>query len=164
MELDRIDFEILRLLQDNARLMNKQLSERIGLAPSTCHERVKRLWSEGVIIGSQTNIDASKLGYNLLAVIFVNLSKKGQIAIDELMDQLIAIPEIQKINLVTGRYDLIIDVIAIDMDHLKKLTYELLTESEKITRHETSIVYDHRQQFRVPVTDKCHPGHLAGRS
>ena len=88
MTLDRIDFEILRLLQNNAQIMNKELASAVGLAPSSCHERIKRLWTEGVITGTQALVAPEKLGYALSAVIFVNISRDGQLVIDELMDEL----------------------------------------------------------------------------
>ncbi len=150
--LDRIDFEILRLLQNNARIMNKELSSAVGLAPSSCHERIKRLWSEGVITGTQALVAPEKLGYALCAVIFVNISKDGQLAIDELMDELVSIPEVQHIHLVTGRYDLIINVIARDMDHLKTVAYKFLTGRKEISRYETSISYDSRKKTMVPTS------------
>ena len=151
MSLDRIDFEILRLLQDNARLLNKELADAVGLAPSSCHERVKRLWNEGVITGTTTTVDAARLGYGLSAIIFVNISKDGQIEIDNLMNELIDLPEVQSVHLVTGGFDLIVRVVARDTNHLKTLAYDVLTGRREITRYETSIVYESRHRAGVPV-------------
>ena len=119
MELDRTDLRILQLLQNDARLLNKQLSAEVGLAPSSCHERVKRLWANGVLTKSRTLVDAEKLGYPISIVVMAKISKQGQVNIDSLMETLIAQPEIQQVHLVTGRYDLIIYMIARSMDHLK---------------------------------------------
>jgi len=151
MTLDRTDFEILRLLQENAQLMNKELAEAVGLAPSSCHERVKRLWASGVITGTQTLVDATRLGYGISAIIFVNISKDGQIAIDDLMDELIALPEVQSVHLVTGSYDLIVRVLARDTNHLKSLAYEVLTGRGEINRYETSIIYESRRGDSIPL-------------
>lgn len=158
MSLDRTDFEILRLLQDNARLMNKELAEAVGLAPSSCHERVKRLWADGVITGTQTVVDASRLGYGISAIVFVNISKDGQIVIDDLMNDLIARPEVQSVHLVTGGYDLIIRVVARDTNHLRNLAYEVLTGRREITRYETSIIYESRRQESIPISDGAGSG------
>ncbi|MCR9140188.1 MAG: Lrp/AsnC family transcriptional regulator [Alphaproteobacteria bacterium] len=151
MELDRTDREILTHLQNDARLMNKQLSAEVGLAPSSCHERVKRLWSRGVITGTTTLLDPKSVGFALCAVIFANVSKDGQINNDRLLDQLIAAPEIQNIDLVTGKYDMIISIVARDMDHLKSAVYEALTLNREIISFETSIVYDQRRDARLPI-------------
>lgn len=151
MELDRTDREILTHLQNDARLMNKQLSAEVGLAPSSCHERVKRLWSRGVITGTTTILDPKSVGFALGAVIFANVSKDGQINNDRLLDQLIAAPEIQNIDLVTGKYDMVISMVARDMDHLKSAVYEALTLNREIVSFETSIVYDQRRDARLPI-------------
>ncbi len=151
MELDRTDKEILTHLQNDARLMNKQLSAEVGLAPSSCHERVKRLWSRGVITGTTTILDPKSVGFALGAVIFANVSKDGQINNDRLLDQLIAAPEIQNIYLVTGKYDMVISMVARDMDHLKSAVYDALTLNREIISFETSIVYDQRRDAKLPM-------------
>lgn len=151
MTLDRTDFEILRLLMENARILNKQLSQAVGLAPSSCHERVKRLWNDGIITGTNVTVDNAKLGYGLTALIFISITKDGQIAIDKLLDDLIAEPEIQSVHLITGGFDLVIRVIVKDTNHLKNLAYEALTGRPEITSYETSIVYESRHQTSVPV-------------
>lgn len=151
MDLDRTDRDILTHLQNDARLMNKQLSAEVGLAPSSCHERVKRLWSRGVITGTATLLDAKKVGFALGAVIFANISKDGQINNDALLDQLIEAPEIQNIYLVTGKYDMVISVVARDMDHLKSAVYNALTLNRDIVSFETSIIYDQRRDAKLPI-------------
>ncbi|NYS24805.1 Lrp/AsnC family transcriptional regulator [Rhodobacteraceae bacterium 2376] len=145
MPLDRTDIEILRLLQNDARLMNKQIAAAVGLAPSSCHERIRRLWRDGVITGTETLLDPQALGYPLAAVLFVTISKAGQLRIDALMDDLVAVPEIREVFLVTGRYDLVVSLVARDMDHLKSIAYTALSAREEITGYETSVAYDHRR-------------------
>ncbi len=71
--LDRIDFEILSLLQKNARLTNKELAAAIGLAPSSCHERLKRLRAESVLLGAHAEVDPSALGIGLEALLMIEL-------------------------------------------------------------------------------------------
>ncbi|GMG83542.1 Lrp/AsnC family transcriptional regulator [Paralimibaculum aggregatum] len=147
--LDRTDFEILRLLQNDARLMNKQLATAVGLAASSVHERVKRLHALGVIRGSRTELDYARLGYGLSAVIFVTISREGSLSIDALIEDLARIPEVQDIWLVTGRYDLVVTILARDMDHLKHLAYEFLTKRPEISRYETSIAYRHHRSAGI---------------
>ncbi len=151
MPLDRTDRQILELLQKDARLMNKQLAAEVGLAPSSVHERVKRLWQEGAIEGTETVVNPKRLGFGLAAVIFVNISKEGQVNINTLMEDLVAVPEIQNVYLVTGRYDLVVSLIARDMDHLKSIAYHALTERIEITTYETSIAYEHKRSGMIPV-------------
>ena len=153
MELDRTDLRILQLLQNDARLLNKQLSAEVGLAPSSCHERVKRLWANGVLTKSRTLVDAEKLGYPISIVVMAKISKQGQVNIDSLMETLIAQPEIQQVHLVTGRYDLIIYMIARSMDHLKEIARTAFSDSDEISSYEASIAYDARWDLSVPTME-----------
>ncbi len=75
-------------------------------------------------------------------------------AIDTLLDELERIPQVQAAYLVTGRYDLMVRVLARDMDHLKALAYEHFTNRPVISRFETSIIYEGREQPGVPVPDQ----------
>lgn len=152
MDLDRTNIRIVELLQNDARLLNKQLSAEVGLAPSSCHERIKRLWADGVFTESRTAVDPVKLGYTISIVILAKISKLGQINIDPLMDKLIAQPEIQQVHVLTGRYDLMVYMIARSMDHLKEVARSAFSDSDEISSYETSIVYDARMDFTVPVS------------
>jgi len=151
MEFDRTDREILRLLQENAQLSNKQLAAAVGLAQSTCHERLRRLRSAGVLGGARARVDARRLGYGIAAFFMIGTSRHEQQTIDALLDELQAIPEVQAAYLITGRYDLVVQVLARDMDHLKTLAYEHFTHRAVISRFETSIIYEAREDFTVPV-------------
>ena len=151
MQLDRTDFELIRLLQEDARLSNKQLAAAVGLAQSTCHERLKRLWSTGVIQGARAEIDPGSLGFGIAAMFFIGTSQHEQDAIDTLLDEFIAIPEVQSVSLITGRYDLVAEVVARDMNHLKVLAHDNFTNRSVVTRFETSIVYEGRAARRLPV-------------
>ena len=151
MDLDRTDCGILELLQKDARLMNKQLSAEVGLAPSSCHERIKRLWADGVLTKSHATVDPAKLGFTISVVVLAKISKKGQINIDPLMDRLINCPEIQQVYVLTGRYDLMLYMIARNMDNLKEIARSALSDSDEISSYETSIVYDARSDPTVPV-------------
>ena len=84
-------------------------------------------------------------------MIYVNISKEGQVNIDTLMEHLIAVPEIRNVYLVTGRYDLVISLVARDTDHLKNIAYHALTMRSEITTYETSIAYEHKRSGALPV-------------
>lgn len=151
MELDRTDYQIMDLLQNDARLMNKQIAAEVGLAASSCHERIKRLWAAGVLKETKTIVEPSMLGYELSIVVMAKISKHGQINIDALMDRLIALPEIQQVHLVTGQFDLIVYMIAKNMNHLKEVARAAFSDTEDISAYETSITFDSRTDFGVPL-------------
>ena len=155
MELDRTDYALLRLLQQDARLSNKQLAASVGLAQSTCHERLRRLWSAGVLTGTRASIDPASLGYRVAAFFMIGISRHERQTIDSLLDELQRIPEVQGAYLITGRYDLMVRVLARDMDHLKTLAYEHFTHRPVISRFETSIIYEGREGQGAPVPDQA---------
>ncbi len=151
MDIDRTDYELLRLLQQDARVSNKQLAAAVGLAQSSCHERLRRLWSAGVLTGTHAQVDAQQLGYNIAALFMIGISRHEHPTIEALLDELADIPQVQATYLITGRYDLIVKVLAYDMDHLKTLAYEHFTHRAVINRFETSIIYEGRERFMVPA-------------
>jgi len=71
--LDRIDYKIVRLLRNNARLSNKDLAEKVGLAPSTCLVRTRMLQQSGVLTGFKAEVNPAALGVRLQALISVRL-------------------------------------------------------------------------------------------
>ena len=69
--LDRTDFGILRLLQNNASLSNKEIAAAVGLAPSSAHERLKRLREDGVLRGSHADVNPKAMGIGLEALFLI---------------------------------------------------------------------------------------------
>lgn len=76
-ELDAIDRRILAILQENGRLSNQEIAERVNLSPSPCLRRIRRLEESGVIRGYVALLDPKKLGLDLLAFVNVRLEKRG---------------------------------------------------------------------------------------
>jgi len=71
MQLDNYDKAILRALQENGRLTNQEIADRIGLSPSACLRRFKALEESGIIIGYRTLLDAKKMGLDLMALLHI---------------------------------------------------------------------------------------------
>jgi DNA-binding Lrp family transcriptional regulator len=145
-ELNTTDVALLRLLQKDVRSANKELAYAVGIAPSTCHERVKRLWASGTIKGASLVIDPAALGYELEALLMIELAKHERTAVDSLLNHVSTMIEVRASFLITGRYDLIVHVVARNTDHLKNIAFDHITCHPAVTRIETSIVYDARSQ------------------
>ncbi|WP_275096672.1 Lrp/AsnC family transcriptional regulator [Sedimenticola hydrogenitrophicus] len=156
MTLDRIDIEIVRLLQNNARLSNKQIAAEVGLAPSSVHERLKRLWENGVLSGTHAEVDPASLGIGLEALFMIELAKHERTTVDQFMDDMLTIPEVRSAHLITGRYDLVIHVAVRDTRHLKNLALDQFTNRPGVTRIETSIIYDTRVNHELPDLRNSH--------
>lgn len=149
-ELDRIDAAILRLLQNNVRTPNKELAAAVGLAPSSCHERVKRLWDSGVLQGAHAEVDPAALGVGLEALLMIELAKHERQIVDSFMRDVVTIPEVRSAFLITGRYDLVVHVVARNTTHLKDLALDCFTNRAGVTRIETSIIYESRRRHELP--------------
>lgn len=151
MTLDRTDIDLLRLLRNNARLSNKELAASVGLAPSTCHERLKKLWSDGFVTGAHAELDDAKLGFPLQALFMLELAKHAREGVDDLLGAIAGIPEVKSAFLITGRYDLVVHIVARDMTHLKDLAFDHFTSRAVVTRIESSIVYEAVTPHHMPV-------------
>jgi DNA-binding Lrp family transcriptional regulator len=147
-DLDRTDFAILSALQKDVRIANKELAAEVGLAPSTCHERVKRLWEVGALKGAHADVDLRLLGVGLEALLFIELSKVDRSNLDSFMSGVADIPEVRSAFLITGRHDFVVHVVARDTNHLKDLALRF-TNRPEVTRIETSIIYEARKRHEL---------------
>jgi len=148
--LDRTDFGILRLLQNNASLSNKQIAAAVGLAPSSAHERLKRLRDDGVLRGTHADVEPKAMGVGLEALFLIELSKHERGGVDRFMAEVVEIPEVRSAFLITGHYDFVVHVVARDMRHLKDLALDRFTNRPGVTRIETSIIYEARVRHELP--------------
>ncbi|WP_348643230.1 Lrp/AsnC family transcriptional regulator [Mesorhizobium sp. B2-1-3A] len=109
-ELDVIDRKILSALQGNARLTNNELAEQVGLSPSPCWTRVRRLEANGTIEGYTAVIDQSALGLGDIVFIEITLQQHDEHVLQQFGSELARIPEVLECHLVTGDYDYLVKV------------------------------------------------------
>ena len=93
-QLDRIDRALVAALQEDARISNKDLAERVGLAPSTCLERVRALRARGVLRGFHADVDREALGRGLEAIIAVRIRPHSRAYVDSFREAAFAMPEV----------------------------------------------------------------------
>ena len=105
---DDFDRKILRELQADARITNNELAERIGLSPSPCLRRVRRLEETGVIRGYTTLVDPAAFGWSMVAIATVRLSRQNEDEIVMFEDAIRGWEEVLECHLVTGEYDYVI--------------------------------------------------------
>ncbi|GFZ96738.1 Lrp/AsnC family transcriptional regulator [Dyella caseinilytica] len=150
-DLDRTDFAILRLLMKDAWLSNKQIAAAVGLAPSSCHERIKSLRARGVLLGAHAEVNLQAIGFALEAVLFVQLGKLEIEVVDNFVSATAAVPEVRGVFLVSGRADLVVDVVVHDMEHLKAIISQHFNRHAVVQRVETSVVFNRKQQYGMPL-------------
>lgn len=141
--LDRIDRSVLAALQNDARISNKELAARIGLAPSSCLARVKRLEAEGAIVRYRAELDADALGLGLQAMIAVQLRLHADQAFGDLGCHLRTLPETLALYCLGGAIDFLVHVACRDTEHLRVLTLRSFTSRPEVAKIETSLIFAH---------------------
>jgi DNA-binding Lrp family transcriptional regulator len=120
MRLDDTDLAILRILGDDARISNKELAERVGVAQSTCLARVRALREGGVIRGYHADIEPRALGHDLQAMIAIRLQPHARNAMSEFVATLGRRPEVLEIYFVAGANDFLVHVATSSTDELRR--------------------------------------------
>jgi DNA-binding Lrp family transcriptional regulator len=148
--LDRIDFEILDALQNDARLSNKELAASVGLAPSSCLVRVRSLAQRGVLVGYHAEVSPEALGIGAQALIAVRLVQTSRDNFHALLAYVKTMPEVLAIFHVSGAADLQIHVAVETIGHLRDLICDRLATRKEVDRCETSIIYGFSRTSRLP--------------
>lgn len=118
-EVDATDRKLLELLIEDPRLSNRALARAIHMSPSAVGERLDRLQKRGVIRGFRADVDSGALGYALEVVVAVQL-RQGK-PVRDTVESLRSIPEIRSMQLVTGRWDLMLTLLVRDQLHLREI-------------------------------------------
>jgi Lrp/AsnC family transcriptional regulator, leucine-responsive regulatory protein len=124
--LDKIDRNILRTLQADARLSMTELADKVGLSITPCAERVKRLEREGYILGHHTKLNPHKLGQGLLVFVELKLAEKSGAIFDEFRRQVLALSNVLECHLVSGEFDYLIKARIPEISAYRKLLGERL--------------------------------------
>ncbi|MGN6098346.1 MAG: Lrp/AsnC family transcriptional regulator [Bosea sp. (in: a-proteobacteria)] len=118
--LDAIDRKILAELREDGRLTTQALAEKVGLSPSPCWTRVKRLEEAGVIEKYVALLDHQALGYNNVVFVEITLDKHDDKVLDQFAEALTRAPEVVEAHLVTGEYDYLAKVVVSGTDHYER--------------------------------------------
>jgi Lrp/AsnC family leucine-responsive transcriptional regulator len=141
MELDRYDRQILKALQEEGRISNQDLADRIGLSPSPCLRRVKALEESGLIIGYRAQLDAKKLGLSLMALISISMDQHTPERFKHFEAEIGKIPEVMECLLITGQSaDYQLKVVVKDMDAYQELLLDHITRIKGVTGVHSSFV------------------------
>lgn len=149
--LDRIDYALLRLLRKNARLPNKDLAEKVGIAPSTALERVRRMREEKILLGYHAEIAPAALGVGLQAMISVRLAKHSRALVDGFHQHLLGLSEVLACYHVAGADDFLAHVGVRDSEHLRQFTLTALTEREEVAHIETRLIFEFQRNVELPA-------------
>jgi DNA-binding Lrp family transcriptional regulator len=149
-QLDRIDTDIIRELQIDARLSNKELAARVGLAPSSCLERVRKLQQQGVLRGYHAEVDATALGVELGAMISIRLRQHSRDLVEGFQRYALSLPEVSAVCYLAGPTDFVIQVGVRDSNQLRDLILERISTRDEVEHIETAIIFEHAQRWVLP--------------
>ena len=149
--LDRIDCALLAALQNDGRLSNKELAARVGLAPSSCLERVRRLRETGVLRGVHAELDPASVGIGLQALIAVRLRQHSRDLVEAFRAHVLSLHEVISLFHVAGANDFLVHVAVRDANHLRDLALDAFTRRDEVAHLETSLVFEHARSAEMPL-------------
>ena len=136
-KLDKIDLKIIRILQDNSKITNLELSKQIGLSPAPTLERVKKLETTGIIESYHAQVNAQSIGLNVKTFVLVSLAWQKENALNNFLDKIKSIEEITECYIITGEADFLIKIVCRDIPLYEQLLFKTLSQIEEIERLKT---------------------------
>jgi len=126
--LDAIDTRIIAALQADGRLSNAQLAERVGLSPSPCLRRVKRLEQQGFIEAYRAVLQRDRVGLGFTAFVTVKIEGHADLRADALQEAMIAMPEVVACHMVSGDSDYMLEVVVPDRESFQAFLVDKLLD------------------------------------
>ena len=148
---DKIDMAILRLLLADSRQTLQDIGSQVGLSPTTCWSRIKKLEAQGVIKRYTIDIDADKLGYHDSVIVQLTLESHTDETLYEFGRVLATIPEVQEAYLVSGDYDYYIRIAVRDTRDYERLLREKLYKIPGIRHSQSHFVLRVLKEASVPL-------------
>lgn len=148
--MDDIDSAILTHLQRDGRLTNRELARLVGVAPSTCLERVRNLRARGVITGFHAAVDPRALGRSLQALVFVRLRPLSREVITGFEAYLERQEEVMAVYVVSGDADVVIHVSAPEIERLHAFLMDRLSTRREVVTFHSSVIYRQRSTRVLP--------------
>ncbi|MEV8566458.1 Lrp/AsnC family transcriptional regulator [Streptomyces sp. NPDC051322] len=139
--LDPVDLQLLTLLQNDARTTYRELAAAVGVAASTCLDRVARLRRSGVILGHQLRLDPAKLGRGLEALLSVQVRPHRRELVGPFVERIRVLPESRAVFHLAGPDDYLVHVAVADTADLQRLVLDEFTARREVARVETRLIF-----------------------
>ncbi|MBI2379359.1 MAG: leucine-responsive transcriptional regulator Lrp [Gammaproteobacteria bacterium] len=153
-QLDRIDRKILRELQLDGRVSNVELARRVGLSPTPCLERVRRLESQGYILGYTAILQPHYLDASLLVFVEIRLTRTSPQIFDDFKAAVVKLPDVLECHLVTGSFDYLLKARVADMGAYRELLGETLLTLPGVSESRTYVVMEEvKQTTQIAIPD-----------
>ena len=138
---DPVDVAILRELQNDGRIANKDLAAAVNVAPSTCLDRVARLRRAGVITGYGAEVSPEAVGRPIEALLAVQVQPHARGLVDPFVAHVLALPETRALHHVTGPTDFLVHVTCGSTKDLQRLVLDEFTARREVSRVETHLIF-----------------------
>ncbi len=150
--LDRVDLQILRILQQNSRLTTKELAARVHLSSTPVFERLKRLENEGYIKKYVAVLDAAKLNCGFVVFCSVKLRRLNRDIANEFADRIRNIPEVTECYNISGDYDFLLKIHAPDMKYYQEFVLNVLGTIDSLSSLMSTFVMDQiKHEYGIPL-------------
>jgi len=150
--LDELDIRILRALQSDARMTNRDLAAAVHVSPTTALDRTRSLRARGVIVQATLSIDLATIGRGVQALIAVRIRPPSRDVIEAFRDWVSGLEEVVGVFVTSGSEDFIIHVAVGDNDDLYAFVIDELTQRREVADVRTSVVYQHlRESVVLPL-------------
>lgn len=152
MAFDEIDRQIMAHLQNDGRMTNVELADRVGLTAPPCLRRVRALEEKGAIRGYHADLDPSWLGYTITVFAMVSLKSQAESDLEAFEAHVAAIPEIRECYMLNGDIDFILKIVARDLSSFQQFLTTRLTTAPNVAHVRTSLtIRTSKSQPGVPV-------------
>jgi DNA-binding Lrp family transcriptional regulator len=151
--VDELDTAIARHLQANARQTNRELARAVGIAPSTCLERVRALRERGVIAGYHADISLAALNRGVQALLHVQVRPLSRTVIDSFKKYAMGLPEVLSVFVVAGGDDFLVHVAVPDVDGLHAFLMDKFSGRREIVGFRSSVIYQHARKHLIEPLD-----------
>jgi DNA-binding Lrp family transcriptional regulator len=152
--VDDIDAAIVAHLQTQARQTNRELARAVGIAPSTCLERVRSLRERGIITGFHAEVDLAALNRGVQALLHVQVRPLSRTVIEGFKAYAMSLPEVLSVFVVAGGDDFLVHVGVPDVDSLHAFLMDKLSGRREIAGFRSSVIYQHT---RKPIIEPLDP-------
>ena len=147
--LDKLDLQIIHEMMENAEVSYAELGKKLFVSGGTIHVRIKKLQELSIVRGTRLNVDLKLLGYDITAFVGIYLEKSS--LYDTVAKELMKIPEIIRLNYITGNYSMFIEIVCKDITQLRHVLHDELQKIKGIERTETFISLEENFVRNVPV-------------
>ena len=138
MSLDRIDLAILESLQQDARITNAALAEKVGLSQSACSRRLDALERSGAVRGYHARLSNAALGHRMTAIVHISLSGQFEKSLADFEAAIKRCPNVLSCHLMSGEYDYILRIAAKDLADYERIHKEWLSAMPHVTKINSS--------------------------